>query len=69
MPSVLQKIKITVGIALCVVGIVGTIVPVVPGVPIILAGAALMGANHPWVLRVKQVVKSWKTARPTAAKE
>jgi hypothetical protein len=65
----LQKLKIAFGIALCVVGIAGTLVPVIPGVPIILTGAALMGADHPLVLRVKQMLKSWKAGRTAAAKE
>ena len=60
---VLQRIKVAAGIALCVVGIAGTVVPVIPGVPIILAGVALMGADHPLVLRVRDKLKRWRDGR------
>ena len=44
MTLVMQKIKIILGMALCLVGIAGTLVPVIPGVPMVLAGVALIGA-------------------------
>ena len=50
---VLQKIKVIVGIALCAVGIAGTLVPIIPGVPILLAGLALTGTDHPLVRSLK----------------
>jgi hypothetical protein len=37
------------GIALIVLGLVAIPVPIVPGVPLIVAGAALLGPNHPVV--------------------
>lgn len=69
MSLVLQKLKVALGIALCVVGLAGTIMPVVPGVPIILAGVALMGADHPLVVKVKNKLKHWRTNRASAEKE
>lgn len=66
---VFQKVKVVLGIALCVVGIAGTVVPVIPGMPIILAGVALMGANHPLVMKTKAQFKRWKAGRFGLAKE
>lgn len=63
MGVLLKKIKVGFGIALCVVGIAGTLLPVVPGVPMILAGVALMGSDHPIVRNVKERIKQWLERR------
>jgi uncharacterized protein YqgC (DUF456 family) len=60
---VLQKLKVFLGMALCFIGVGGTVVPVIPGVPIILAGIALMGTNHPLVLKTKQKLQHWRGNR------
>jgi len=60
MVLVLQKIKVILGIALCAVGVAGTLVPIIPGVPILLAGLALMGADHPLVRSLKD---RWQSLR------
>lgn len=54
-----QKLKVLCGLFLFVVGVAGLLLPVVPGVPIILAGFALMGADHPLVRNLKQRLKNW----------
>ena len=56
---VLQKIKLMLGIALCIVGLAGTLVPIIPGVPMIIAGFALMGADHPFVRGAKARLRRW----------
>jgi len=60
---VLQKIKVIFGIVLCLVGLAGTLVPIIPGVPIILAGLALMGSEHPLVRGLKARVARWCESR------
>ena len=37
------------GIALVVLGILAMPLPIIPGIPIIAAGAGLLGLNHPVV--------------------
>ncbi len=37
------------GFALIAVGLVAMPVPIIPGIPLILAGAALLGRDHPIV--------------------
>jgi uncharacterized membrane protein YbaN (DUF454 family) len=34
------------GVALIVVGIIGCILPVMPGIPFLIAGAAMLGTDH-----------------------
>jgi len=57
MIQVMQKIKLMLGIALCIAGFAGTLVPIIPGVPMIIAGFALMGGDHPFVRGVKARVR------------
>lgn len=59
MRTLLQQLRVIVGIILCVVGLAGTLLPVVPGVPILLAGVALMGSEHPLVRIVRERFKHW----------
>ena len=58
-----QKVKVIIGIAMCVIGVAGTLVPVIPGVPIILAGLALMGTEHPLVRKVKERFQKWRDSK------
>ena len=37
------------GMALIGVGLLGIALPVIPGIPLVLAGAAMLGSNHPLV--------------------
>lgn len=60
---VLQKVKVILGIALCLVGLAGTLVPIIPGVPIILAGLALMGSEHPFVRGLKDRLRRWRDGK------
>lgn len=63
MSHLLKKIKVILGIALCVVGVAGMLLPVVPGVPIILAGFALIGSDHPIVRNLKEWIERWRGRR------
>lgn len=57
---VLHKIKLALGIALCIIGLAGTLVPIIPGVPMMIAGFALMGRDHPFVRGVKARARRWR---------
>ncbi len=41
------------GMALVVIGLIAMPLPVVPGLPIVAAGAALLGADHRWVRKAR----------------
>ncbi|HEY7141864.1 MAG TPA: hypothetical protein VIE44_17330 [Methylomirabilota bacterium] len=55
------------GILLLGLGLLGLVVPVIPGVPLLLAGAALMGKDHPLVRPVvgnlRQLRARWRRFR------
>lgn len=61
-----QKVKVILGLVLCVIGIAGTLVPVIPGVPIVLAGVALIGADHPLVRGLKERLKYWRDSKKSS---
>jgi uncharacterized protein len=46
------------GFGLVVAGLLGLLLPFLPGVPLLLAGVAVLGANHPriqpWVARIER---------------
>jgi uncharacterized protein YqgC (DUF456 family) len=55
----------TAGMGLLIVGVAGLVLPVIPGIPLIAAGVALLGADHPvvrkgidWLER-----KGWKVRK------
>lgn len=52
--------RVTIGIVLCGIGILGTLLPVIPGVPLIVAGVALLGTDHWLVKPVKDRVDRWR---------
>lgn len=54
--AVLRKVC---GLVLIVVGLVAMPVPVIPGIPLVLAGMALLGSDHPLVRRCTE----WLRAR------
>jgi uncharacterized membrane protein YbaN (DUF454 family) len=41
------RVRSLAGIALLVLGVAGTILPLMPGVPFLIAGTALLGSDHP----------------------
>jgi hypothetical protein len=46
-----SRLRPAFGIALLVVGAIGVVVPIIPGVPLLMAGASVLGPDHP-VVRV-----------------
>lgn len=58
--AALQRIKIVFGIVLLVLGLLGMLLPIIPGAPIMLAGFALLGSDHPLVRQLKTRLESWR---------
>ncbi len=48
------------GISLIVTGLVAMPVPVIPGIPMILAGVAVLGADHPLTRYFQRQLARWK---------
>ena len=43
------KLRNASGMTLIGVGLLGIVLPFIPGIPLVLAGAAMLGGNHPLV--------------------
>ena len=51
------------GLSLLGLGVIGTLLPVIPGIPLLVAGAAILGPQH----RLVRPVATWlrrRTSRP-----
>ena len=48
------------GFTLIGLGLPLIFVPILPGVPLVIAGAALLGWNHPFVCAAAQRFKRWR---------
>jgi len=63
-PKLRKQLRVIAGFVLLAGGLVGLVVPFIPGVLLIMAGIALVGANHPWlqpaVNRVRRWVRRWR---------
>lgn len=47
------------GWLLVVVGLAGFVLPVIPGIPLLLGGLALLACDYPWAKRWMDRVKGW----------
>lgn len=57
MNRILKKIIITIfGTVLVIVGLVGWLMPVIPGFPLVIIGLPMMLALTPWAEKVKSVM-------------
>ena len=55
------------GMALIGLGVAGILVPVIPGIPLVLAGAALLGNSHPLVRRIRGLLRLDETPKRAAS--
>ena len=63
-------VRTILGVALIVLGVIGSLLPVVPGFVFFAAAIAVLGSDHvivrhvqPYVLRVWTVVRAWLERR------
>lgn len=54
------------GIALIVAGLVAMPIPILPGIPLVVAGAAMLGSRHPLIRRVRTWAERFTSRRPGA---
>ena len=65
------KVRKACGVGLIALGVPGLVLPILPGVPLILAGLIMLEVDHPWV----HAGRDWLAARgigkskPTASQE
>jgi uncharacterized protein len=48
------------GVTLITIGLVGIVLPIIPGIPLLLAGVATMGRDHPWLRPVMARLDRWR---------
>jgi uncharacterized membrane protein YbaN (DUF454 family) len=50
------------GVTLITIGMIGILLPIIPGIPLLLAGVATMGRDHPWLRPVMERLDRWRNA-------
>jgi hypothetical protein len=65
--STLTRVRSIGGVLLVAVGLLGLVLPIIPGVPLLMAGVAVLGQDHPlirpalaWLRRRRE---AWRGAR------
>lgn len=59
----LRGLQLVGGFALIALGLAGVLLPIMPGMPFLLIGAALLGHDHPLVRPFKKRLERWRGAR------
>jgi hypothetical protein len=55
-----RRVRTALGLALVGLGAIGLLVPLLPGIPLIVAGAAVVGPDHPVIRWVQTRWSSWR---------
>jgi hypothetical protein len=58
-----QAARVVAGVLLVVTGVLGLVLPVLPGVPMLIAGVALLGPQHPLVRPLTSRLERWRASR------
>jgi len=58
-----RYLKIAAGLALVIVGVAGLVLPLIPGVPLLIAGAAILGPRHPIIRPFSVRWRWWRKRR------
>jgi hypothetical protein len=45
------------------VGVIGTLLPIIPGIPMVIAGVALVGPGHPVLRPVMTRIERWRRGK------
>ena len=54
------------GVLLIVLGILGTLLPIIPGIPLLIAGVALIGPKHPLIRPFVERYERWRERRASS---
>ncbi|MBI4571921.1 MAG: hypothetical protein HY713_01375 [candidate division NC10 bacterium] len=55
-----RTIRTVAGLILIGLGLLGLLLPVIPGIPLLIAGVALVGTSHPWVRPTIARLRVWR---------
>jgi len=56
----LRHLKLVAGFALIIAGLIGMVLPIIPGIPMLIAGAALLGSEHPLIRPFSRRFERWR---------
>ena len=59
-------LRTVVGLLLITVGVIGLVLPIIPGIPLLLAGVAAMGRDHPWLHPIRGRLDRWRRRKPSS---
>lgn len=67
----MTRLREVTGFALLILGLLGMLLPLLPGVPLVLAGVAILGSKHPriqpWIERIERWRSSLRRKKTGAA--
>ncbi len=55
-----QTVRLVIGLILIGLGVIGMLLPIIPGIPLLIAGVAVVGTNHPWIRPVMVRLRAWR---------
>ncbi len=55
-----HQARTVLGFVLIGIGLLGLVLPLMPGIPLLIAGVALVGTNHPWIKPLKEHLTKWR---------
>jgi uncharacterized protein len=53
------RLREVAGFILLIAGLIGCLLPVIPGSPMVIAGLALLGVDHPKIRSTMQLLEQW----------
>lgn len=59
------KLRKACGVGLIALGVPGLVLPILPGIPMILAGLIMLEVDHPWV----HATRDWLAERSTGKRK
>lgn len=57
-------LRTSVGVLLVIVGLAGLLLPIMPGLPFLLLGIAMIGIDHPILRPVRGLIARFRPKRP-----
>ena len=64
-----SRIKEFGGVGLLVLGVLGIVLPILPGIPFLIAGVAILGYEHPLIRPFMKRIARWREKTKTSATE
>jgi hypothetical protein len=64
-----KALRVGGGLILVAAGLLGVILPIIPGVPLLLAGVAILGVDHPVLRPVTATLRRWGIIKSRHARQ